>query len=255
MRDVAVPGAVRTAWSRETHGRFVTKYEVEARFCELLEKYLAPRSVVLDAGCGQWGLIGHFGSLTRSVVGIDVNVGTLCRNEVIQSGVVGDLSILPFADEAFDAATCQWVVEHLRDPVRFFREIFRVLKPGGNLFIMTPNLLNYEALAGKLIPNRLHAPLLRELLGRSEEHTFPTYYRSNTPMSLDRNLFSVGLRKLEMCFVDGMPDRWRFSRLLAVLNVVYRRVTDYSALNWGKAYLVCAYRKSSGINRFQGGCL
>lgn len=38
---------------------------------------------------------------------------------------------IPFADGAFDAVVCNYVVHHFARPEVVFREIFRVLKPGG----------------------------------------------------------------------------------------------------------------------------
>jgi SAM-dependent methyltransferase len=49
---------------------------------------------------------------------------------------VADLTRLPYADGAFDAAVCGWVLEHLPDPAMGLRELARVLAPGGKLLLM-----------------------------------------------------------------------------------------------------------------------
>jgi SAM-dependent methyltransferase len=51
--------------------------------------------------------------------------------------VVGDAHRLPFADSVFDAALCLNTFEHLHDPVMAARELYRVLRPGGQLFLHT----------------------------------------------------------------------------------------------------------------------
>ena len=45
-----------------------------------------------------------------------------------------------FTENAFDAITLFDVIEHLPDPVQTLRAIYRTLKPGGRLFIQTPNI-------------------------------------------------------------------------------------------------------------------
>lgn len=49
---------------------------------------------------------------------------------------------LPFEDNTFDVVHTSHVFEHLEDPLQAAREAFRVLKPGGMLFIEVPNQLD-----------------------------------------------------------------------------------------------------------------
>jgi hypothetical protein len=50
---------------------------------------------------------------------------------------VADLTRLPYADAAFDAVVCGWVLEHLPDPRPGLRELARVLQPGGKLLLLS----------------------------------------------------------------------------------------------------------------------
>jgi SAM-dependent methyltransferase len=43
-------------------------------------------------------------------------------------------------DETYDAVTMSHVIEHLHDPVSALQEVRRILKPGGTLWIVTPNV-------------------------------------------------------------------------------------------------------------------
>ena len=53
------------------------------------------------------------------------------------SYAVADLTRLPYADGAFDAIVCGWVLEHLPDPRLGLRELARVLAPGGKLLLLS----------------------------------------------------------------------------------------------------------------------
>ena len=55
-------------------------------------------------------------------------------------------SSLSYKDSTFDAVTCLDVVEHLLDPGSLIDEIYRVLKPGGQLVLTTPNIRNFRNL-------------------------------------------------------------------------------------------------------------
>src|SRR5205814_2717980 len=47
---------------------------------------------------------------------------------------------LPWSDGSFEAITCMHVVEHLRTMKNLWREVARLLKPGGKVYIETPGL-------------------------------------------------------------------------------------------------------------------
>jgi SAM-dependent methyltransferase len=58
---------------------------------------------------------------------------------------------LPFADTSFDSVLCWGTMEHFNfNPVRFVRELRRVLKPGGKAYINVPNKASFQNLASLL---------------------------------------------------------------------------------------------------------
>lgn len=61
---------------------------------------------------------------------------------------------LDFRDSSFDIALCSDVIEHLPDPALCFREINRVLKPGGTLILTTPNDTSTITTILNLVRNR-----------------------------------------------------------------------------------------------------
>ena len=52
--------------------------------------------------------------------------------------VVGNSALLPFKDESFSIIICQAVLEHVEDPDQSVREIKRVLKRGGMIYVELP---------------------------------------------------------------------------------------------------------------------
>jgi len=114
---------------------------------------LEPGMKVLDAGCGAGRhLCEAFRVNGIDVVGIDLNWGDLektrsflclmsaeCNGRWLISK--GDVTHLPFKDEAFDAVICSEVLEHIPDNQRAIRELVRVLKGGRPLAVSVPRFL------------------------------------------------------------------------------------------------------------------
>jgi SAM-dependent methyltransferase len=51
----------------------------------------------------------------------------------------------PYKDGSFDLVIAVEVTEHIQDHENFFREINRILKPGGKLYVSTPNILSMKS--------------------------------------------------------------------------------------------------------------
>ena len=62
--------------------------------------------------------------------------------------LVGDIHRLPLPDSSLEAVICIAVLEHVEEPQKAMKEIYRVLKPGGFCFIYVPFLYYYHPLKG-----------------------------------------------------------------------------------------------------------
>lgn len=56
----------------------------------------------------------------------------------------GDALSLEFVESSFDVVYCRYLLEHVPDPAAVLREIFRVLKAGGKIFVQENNILIYS---------------------------------------------------------------------------------------------------------------
>jgi len=62
--------------------------------------------------------------------------------------IVGDVHDLPLKSNSVDALICIALLEHVEEPQQAVKEMFRVLKPGGYLYIYVPFLYYYHPMPG-----------------------------------------------------------------------------------------------------------
>lgn len=94
---------------------------------------------VLDAGCGHGRYLGAFREMGATVVGLDAGRGPEEAGVPVREPgitiVQGSVLALPFRDESFDLAFCDGVIHHTTDPEAAYRELARVVKPGGAVYV------------------------------------------------------------------------------------------------------------------------
>lgn len=104
-----------------------------------LEKLLKCHAtgLLLDIGCGKKPYAAMTRNLVTRHVGVDHPDTPHGRGGMDAAAAA---YALPFRDATFDGVLCTSVLEHLEEPEAALREAFRVLKPGGKAFYMTPFL-------------------------------------------------------------------------------------------------------------------
>jgi len=122
------------------------------------------------------------------VAGADVNVDLVSRP-------------LPFPDNSFDVAVSQHLIEHLDmegDAVYVMREVFRVLKPSGELWISTPDM-------AKICSHYL----------RDGAHDLFAYVQGRDPLSMPKDV----------------PERFVVNTLFFQRGY-HRNLFDFELLSW-----------------------
>ncbi len=100
-----------------------------------LSKLDAKFNLILDVGGGGEGIIGNL--MGAKVVAIDKNKRELMETNNEALKVVMDAKELKFVDDSFDAATVFFTLMYMpdKDLETVMSELWRVLKPGGELLI------------------------------------------------------------------------------------------------------------------------
>jgi 2-polyprenyl-3-methyl-5-hydroxy-6-metoxy-1,4-benzoquinol methylase len=103
---------------------------------------------LLEVGCGDGDFLVSAETEGWSVMGVEYSA-TACEKtgRRLKNGDVlcGELQTLRLPAEQFDLCVISDVIEHVRSPLDFLKEIYRVLKPGGALFIATPSMDSWSA--------------------------------------------------------------------------------------------------------------
>lgn len=152
---------------------------------ELLHRALPASARVLEIGCGRTTRLALHRDRIAQLVGVDVDGGAGSENPYLDAFIEADAcDPLPFPDQHFDLVYANFVIEHLHRPAVAFREWRRVLRPEGELVVLTSNLSNPLLRLARLLPQPLRVAAKRRGAGALERDVFPAVYRANTVETL-----------------------------------------------------------------------
>jgi SAM-dependent methyltransferase len=126
------------------------RYERQAAF---LDGYARGR--VLDIGCATGAFLAVLAERGWEPEGMDLLPSGRRLDVPVRYGELPDLR---YPTARFDAVTAWAVFEHLHDPAAYFREVGRILKPGGHFVCLVTNLDSvWSRFAyGEDVPRHLH---------------------------------------------------------------------------------------------------
>jgi SAM-dependent methyltransferase len=201
---------------------------------------------LLDIGCGLGGkTVWYAEAGADAVFGVDVERRharaslRFARERGVAGRVrilVGDALRLPFPPAAFSVVTANDALEHFADPAGALRELARVLRPGGRLYLyFTP----YRSPLGSHLYDHIRIPwcqllLPRRLLYALLAREVRDAERARGGADAERRAEEISreiVRYFESC-VNGITIR-RFQEILAGESALRRRDVHYVVPKFG----------------------
>jgi arsenite methyltransferase len=253
--------------------------EVRERFygCGLPLPPALDGCTVLDLGCGTGRdcyvlsrLVGERGQ----VIGVDMTreqlavanrhrewharaYGHARSNVDFREGYIEDLGAIDIADDSVDVVVSNCVVNLSPDQPRVLREIFRVLKPGGELYFsdvfadrrVPRELRGDPVLLGECLAGALYVEDLRRLLtaaGCSDARVVATQPITLDDPSIARRIGMVAFRSLtirafKLALEDRCEDYGQIAHYLGTIDDLPHAfdLDDHHHLETGRPMLVC----------------
>lgn len=204
-----------------------------------VKERIGNQPILLDFGCGRGNfVVDEIGNVFTEKIGIDASLEATTGNTSMSRVVISDGKPLPFPDGSFDIVLSLWVFEHVEHPDRVFKEISRVLKPGGFFAFVTPNRNSLLITLRRYLSKRFADRILKKLYGREEEDVFHVFYRANT-VSAIQGLATKTEFTVELLKENADPSYTAFNSL------TYRSSTWFTKLfgSLAQPHIIAVLRK------------
>jgi ubiquinone/menaquinone biosynthesis C-methylase UbiE len=167
-------------------GDTATPLNLRKRLSFIMRHGAPAGSRLLDCGCGAGEYVVALRRRGLEAFGLEFQQEKVARARTLGIAptwiLQGDLERLPYADRSFDSALLNEVLEHVPDERTALGEVWRVLRPGGTLIVLSPN---------RLFPFETHGVSLRRS-GRALPPSTPLI--PYIPLPLGRKLFHYWAR-------------------------------------------------------------
>ena len=157
----------------------------------------SPGPEVLNVGSGPFFELSELDARERTITVCDVDPRAIELARELHDGLLAGADViqadapLPYPNDRFDLVVSMDVVEHLTDPGPWVRELLRVTKPDGMLFLTTPNY----ASKGLVTIERTALELVARAQGFSRKALHPSKL---TPATLQGLLESAGFCRIDL---------------------------------------------------------
>jgi SAM-dependent methyltransferase len=205
---------------------------------------------LLDIGCGEGQMLRRLERLGWQAEGVDIDPVAVATGRAQGLSILqGDVESQRYVADSFDAVSMNHVIEHVFDPVGLLKEINRILKVGGTLVIVTPNVRSWghahfgEDWRGLEPPRHLHLftiEALRSLVGRAGLRVVAARTVANAvPYASSA---SRGLRRSRL--LDNPVPAGRFSEpIRGLVDQLYERTLLLRRKDAGEETVLIAQRR------------
>lgn len=229
--------------------RLAFGYFHPAEYYEALVQKLAVGDIEwIDIGCGRSlfpsnePLAHALSQRVRRLVGVDPSENVEA-NPYVHESVRCPLERYT-TDTRFDLATLRMVAEHVADPAALVQVLSRLVKPGGLVVVFTPYLWSPSSVVSRILPFKLHDPIVKWLWGSESEDVFPTVYRMNTRNQLAERFNAAGFEEIYFRYLDDLSLFARF-RLLNYVELILWRLSRTLRIRYPESCLLGVYQRSA----------
>ncbi len=140
-------GEQQSAVSPSSSTRTTRRFELQRE--DAAFRFMNGGDRFLDVGCGDGKLAFLAAQKYRQIYRIDIAAPRIQRaqekakelgNDKFHFQLADVNEGIPFDDGYFDVASCVATLEHIFNPIELLKELYRVLKPEGQLVLVSPNV-------------------------------------------------------------------------------------------------------------------
>jgi 2-polyprenyl-3-methyl-5-hydroxy-6-metoxy-1,4-benzoquinol methylase len=145
----------KTHTAQSSGNCFTRRYTQEARYLDAVPDSTPPRKL-LDVGCASGDFPRFMATRGWQVEGVEVSPSTQPITDF--PVYTQEFDKIPISEPRFDAVTAWAVLEHVHDPMAYFRKASQILKPNGRFIFLVTNFQSAASrhLFGEDVPRHLY---------------------------------------------------------------------------------------------------